>query len=299
MRGTFQIQPGAAAGEETGPERVADPGGIHPLDLGNDADAQGRAVGGDQIDPVCAQGGDSQAHLLAHLRLGPPGLGQHQVPLVVIAEQVGRSVDELADLLAGQPGQLLGRIGGEAQAQFPTLLGMVEHRRRVVGADDHQFGLARCRDDVRKPDVAGPRHRARVERRDLGHVQICRAHEPCGVLSVGDQNVLAVDARRLQPFPVVGEVDTGRTDQQRATAEHTDRIGHVAGHPAVVNHEVLDQEAQRHLLQMLGEELFGKPPGETHQVVGGNGSGHRDGHGHPLRRVCASLLKAALKTSRL
>ena len=81
--------------------------------------------------------------LAHHLGLGPPGLLQQQIPFVVVGEQVGGAVDQLADLVAGQPGQLLRRVGGEGQPQLAALLGVQEHRIGVVGADDDQFGCAR------------------------------------------------------------------------------------------------------------------------------------------------------------
>jgi len=186
-----------------------------------------------------------------------------------------------ADLLPGQPGQLLGGVRGEGQAEFPALVGVAEHRFGVIGADDHQLGGADGVHDACHRDVAGQRHRPRVERRDLGHVEIGGAHKPGGVLGVGDQHVGAVDTGGLQPLAVVGEIHPRRADQYRAAAEHTDGVRHVARDPAAVHHQVVDQETQRHLLQMFGQQLLGKPSGETHQMVGGDRSGHRDGHCAP------------------
>ena len=157
--------------------------------------------------------------------------------------------------------RLLGRIGREGQAQGAALFGVGEHRGGVVGPDDHQFGRADGGHHVGHLDVAGLRHRTRVERGDLRHVQVGGADEAGGVLGVGDQHAAAVDAGGLQPFAVVGEIHTCRTHQYGVSAQHADGVRHVAGHPAPVDHEIVDEEAQRHLLQMLGQELLGEPPG--------------------------------------
>ena len=161
LRRALQAQPGAAAGQEAGPERVADAGRIVLVGFGHHVDVDERAVGADHVDALGPQRRDPQPDLAHHLGLGPPGLLQQQVPFVVVGEQVGGAVDQLADLVAGQPGQLLRRVGGERQPQLAALLGVQEHRVGVVGADDHQFRCAGSRYDVGELDVAGLRHGAR------------------------------------------------------------------------------------------------------------------------------------------
>ena len=78
--------------------------------------------------------------------------------------------------------------------------------------------------------------------------------------------------------PVVVEVVAGRADQRHVTAEHADGEGDVARHAAAMNHQVVDQEAERYLLQMLGQQVLGKSAGKPHQIVGRNRTCHRDRH---------------------
>ena len=224
------------------------------------------------------KGGDPQPDLAHHLRFAPTALLQQKVPLVIVGEQVSGAVDEPTDLVAVQAGQLLGRIGGERQAELAALLGVQEHRIGVVGADDHQF---RCPDagyDVGKRDVAGLRHRPRIEGRDLRHVVVGGADEPSGVGGVRDEHVVAVHAGGLEPLPVVVEVLAYGAHERDVTAEQADGVRHVACDAAAVHHQIVDQEAQRNLLQVIGQQLLGKPAGKTHEMVGRNGSGHRNGH---------------------
>jgi len=83
---------------------------------------------------------------------------------------------------------------------------------------------------------------------------------------------------RRQPPPVVVEVRTRGAHQCNVTAEHTDRECHVARHAAAVDHQIVDQEAQRNLLQVIGQELLRKPTRKPHEMVGRNRTGHRNGH---------------------
>src|SRR6058998_2235617 len=62
------------------------------------------------------------------------------------------------------------------------------------------------------------------------------------------------------------------------TAEHADRERHVACDAAAVDDQIVDEEAQRHLLQMIRQELLREPTWKTHEMVGRNRSGHRNGH---------------------
>ena len=130
---------------------------------------------------------------------------------------------------------------------------MHHHGVGVVGADDDQLRLADGRHHVGELDVAGLRHGTGVERRDLGHVEVGGADETRGVRGFGDQHVVAVDAVGLQPFAVFAEVVAGRTDQRHVAAQHADGERDVSRHAAAVNHQVVDQEAERYLLQMIGQ----------------------------------------------
>ena len=82
------------------------------------------------------------------------------------------------------------------------------------------------------------------------------------VWAVSRHSTLSQSTPATQPFAVVVEVLADGADQRGVAAEHADGVGHVAGHAAAVDHQIVDQEAQRHLLQMLGQQLFGEPPGK-------------------------------------
>ena len=155
---------------------------------------------------------------------------------------------------------------------------MQEHRVGVVGADDHQIRCAPSRHDVGQLDVAGLRHRAGIERRDLGHVLVGGADEPGGVGGVGHQHAVAVHAVAGEPARVVVEVRADRADQHRVSAEHADGEGDVSRDAAAVDDQVVHQEAQRDLLQVFGQQLFGEPARKLHEMVGRDRSGYRDGH---------------------
>jgi hypothetical protein len=87
---------------------------------------------------------------------------------------------------------------------------------------------------------------------------------------------------RLQPFAVIAdEIVTGGPHQSHVPAEHPDGEGDVSGHSAAVDHQVVDQEAQRYLLQVFGQQVFGEPTRKPHQIVRGNRTGHRDRHEIP------------------
>ena len=73
--------------------------------------------------------------------------------------------------------------------------------------------------------------------------------------------MVAVDAVRLQPLAVVAEVVAGRADQSHITTQHADGEGDVSGHPAAMDHQVVDQEAQRHLLQVSASRCSENRPG--------------------------------------
>ena len=47
---------------------------------------------------------------------------------------------------------------------------------------------------------------------------------------------------------------------------------------AAADHEVVDQERQRHLVQLVGDELVGEPTREVHQVIGRDRAGDDDLH---------------------
>ncbi len=246
--------------------------------LGHDVDVDERSVSADEVHAVLPQRRDAQLNLLHHLGLRPTGLLQQQIPLVVIGEQVCRPVYQPADLFAGQPGQLLARIRGERQPQRPALLGVAEHRLGVVGTDDHKIGCTRARNDVGQLDVTGLRHSSRVERGDLGHVLVCGADKPGRVGRLRDEHAVTVHTVAGEPLPILIEIRANRPHQHRAAAQHAHGESHVSRDTSAMHDEVVNEETQRHLLQMVGEELLGEPTRKTHQMIGCDRSGHRNGH---------------------
>jgi hypothetical protein len=88
-----------------------------------------------------------------------------------------------------------------------------------------------------------------------------------------------VDTVAVQPGPVVREVLPDRADQQRLQAEHTHPEGDVRGHSPAPYIQILDEERDRQMGELVGQQLLGEPTRVGHQVVGGDGSGDRDAHG--------------------
>ena len=65
-----------------------------------------------------------------------------------------------------------------------------------------------------------------------------------------------------------------------ADAEAQQRL--LAGDPAAAHDEFVDQERQRHLVQLIGEQLLGELPREVHQVVGRDGPSNEYRHAQRL-----------------
>ncbi len=209
----------------------------------------------------------------------PAGLLLEQGGLVLVGEQQVGAVDQAADHLAVGPRQLLGRVGHERVAALPALLGVPDHRGRVVRADDHQVQGPDPGGHRGELDHRGLRHRAGVERGDLVAGHVGGAGEPGGVLDVGPAHALGVHAVPLQPRVVVVEVAAHRADQHRGQAQQAHAVGHVRPGPAAVLHQVVDEEGQRDVLHLALDELLAERTREGHQVVGGDRTGHGDGHG--------------------
>ena len=147
---------------------------------------------------------------------------------------------------------------------------MQEHRLGVVGADDHQFRCADPLHDIRQRDVARLRHRTWIEGGDLRHGVVGGADEPRGVGRIRDQHTVGVHADGLEPAAVVVEVPSDGADQCDVATENADREGHVACDAATMHDQIVDEEAQRHFLQVLRQKLFGEFAGKPHQMVGRN-----------------------------
>ncbi len=242
------------------------------------------------LDAVLAQGGDLHADAGQDLLGRPAGLLLDHGRLVLVGEQERSPVDELADQVATAEGQLLAGVGDEGVAALAALLGVAQHPVRVVGGDQHELGAADLRDDRRELDQAGLAHRTGVERRDLGAGRVGGAHEAGRVPGLGDAHEVAVDAVSLQPGAVVGEVLAGGADQHRTQAQATESEGHVGGHAASPDLEVVDEERQGDLVELVDDEGVGELPTEGHQMVGRDGSGDQQGHGtEPYPRVAMGV----------
>ena len=269
-----------ATGDETGAEGVAAAGRLDRLGLRDGDDRDGLGVGLPDEDALGRPGGDPGADAGEHLVDVPAGLLLEQVRLVLVGEQEVGAVDEVADHLAVRPGQLLAGVGGERVALLAALLGVPHHRLRVVGADHHEVELA---DPVRhgaELDVAGLRHRARVERRDLVVGRVGRADEAGGVLELGPVHALRCRRRaaRSQASYSAKSLPTAPT-RTGCEAQQAQPVGDVRARAAPVLHEVVDEEGQRDVLHLPLDELLDELPREGHQVVGGDGAGDGDGHG--------------------
>ncbi len=128
------------------------PGGIGLRVLGDDRNLQLRPVRRLQPHALASERGHQDADPGTQLRIGPAALLQQQAVLVVVAEQVGGALAQIADLRAVHPRQLLRRVSGERISPLAALRGVARHRRGIVGADH---------DQVQPPDPGRHRLRAR------------------------------------------------------------------------------------------------------------------------------------------
>ena len=156
----------------------------------------------------------------------------------------------------------------------PALLGIRDHRARIVRRDDCQLRVLR----VAKRQLPGVGHGARVERRDLVVGGVGAAEERGRELAVDLLAERRVDARRLEPLPVVAEVLARRAHEVGLFAEQRQRVGDVRGASAAPLVHRVHQEAHAQPVQMLGQDLLGELAGERHQVVVRNRTGHDDLH---------------------
>ena len=107
-----------------------------------------------------------------------PGLLPDQLELVVVADDEGRAQPAHPQLVAGHARALLTRIPDEGNPQRAALLRVLQHRARIVRRDDRQAAApARA-----ERQLAGVRHRAGVERRDLVALRVGAAEERRGEL---------------------------------------------------------------------------------------------------------------------
>src|SRR5215469_5037426 len=229
------------------------------------------------VDPgsVRAERGDPHADARDDVGRAPARLVFGERRLVLVAEQVRRAGDEIADLLAGQNRELLRGVGGERHLAFAALLGEARHRRRIAGAYQYEIGDAGQGADI-KTDVFA--HRAWIKGCDLVQVRVGRADEPRRVELGRLPHQTGVHAVLLQPEPVVGEVAAHSADQERIKAEAAEAECDVGGYPATAYLEVRHQERQRDLVQLVRDELVGEAAWEGHQVIGGDRASHGYAH---------------------
>ena len=227
---------------------------------------------------MLALGDDPGLDPLVDLLGAPAGLLLGQRRFVLVGEQVGRAVDQLADRLAVHPGQLLARVGGERQPPGAALVGVAQHRLGVVGAD-HAPGRARRR--ARRSGRArsrGPRswRRRRTSRSGRGRSRWCRRTGRCA----GSRTRAPRGSRRRGAPARSGSPRSPHPPRRPAGA--LAQVGHAEGdvgrHSPAADLQVVDEEGQGDLVQLVDHERVGEPAREGHQVVGGNGSGDSDTH---------------------
>ena len=88
---------------------------------------------------------------------------------------------ELHALLAVHARELLGGVGSEGVAPEAALLGVPQHRLRIVRPNQHQVEATEALSHRVQLDIASLRHGSGVERRDLVVRDIGGAHEAGGV----------------------------------------------------------------------------------------------------------------------
>ena len=87
-----------------------------------------------------------------------------------------------------------------------------------------------------------------------------------------------VHAVAFEPGAVLVEVGADRAHQHRGTAQLTHAERDVRCHAAAAHNQIVHEEGQRHLVQLIGEQLFGEPARKVHEVVGSDRTRNKDGH---------------------
>ena len=160
----------------------------------------------------------------------------------------------------------------------PALVGVPLHGLGIVRRDDHQVQAADPVGDRLELDLSRLGHGAGVEGADLGVVGVGGADEPGGVLGLGDVDRPGQHPVPIEPGPVLAEVLPDRADQQRVEAERRQPEADVGRDAAALDLQVLDQEAERDLVQVLDHQRLGEATREGHQVVHRDGAGDGDLH---------------------
>ncbi len=72
----------------------------------------------------------------------------------------------------------------------------------------------------------------------------------------------------LQPNLVRAEVEPDGTDQPGGQAQSAEAVREVGRRAAAAHLQVVDQEGQRDVGELIGDQLIGETAGEDHQVIG-------------------------------
>ena len=113
-------------------------------------------------------------------------------------------------------------------------------------------------DRRRELDHAGLAHRAGVERPDLAHLLVGRADEAGGVLDRRDVHESQSTPCRVSQTAVVVEVRRRPRRSAPALRRAAPCRSDVGRDAAAADDEVVDEEGQRHLVQLVGEQLLGE-----------------------------------------
>jgi len=268
------------ASEETGTERISHTGRVGLALLFRNANENGVAAAPLDASAIGAKGDDANIHHGGEVSGRPAGLLFDQRRLVLVREQVLRSLDQGLDVVTVHPGELLGRVSGEGIPAEAAFVGVTAHSLRIVRPDQHHIRAPDLIDDGFQLDVARFGHGTGIERRDLVLLGVRRAHEPCRVVRVRHVHTARIDAMTLQPRLVVGEVRTDGTDEYRAETQAPHTEGDVGRDATSSDLQFLHEERQRDFVDLVGHQRVRELPGEAHQVVGCNGSGDQNGHEH-------------------
>src|SRR5205807_924059 len=208
-----------------------------------------------------------------------------QLQLGVVDDHDCRARHAVAQVVARHPRALLTGIEDERNVERAALLGVLHHRAGIVRRDDRETAVA----DGPKRELPGIGHGAGVERRDLIVVLIGAAEERRAELAVDFDDQRRIDARRLEPAPVLAEILAGRRHQQRTLAEQRERVRDVRRAAAAPLHHRVDEEAETDAVHVLRQEVLGEFPGERHQIVVRDPSGDDRVHFMYVPTLGASL----------
>ena len=242
------------AGEETGTERISHTGRVGLALLFRNANENGVAAASLDAGAVGAEGDDANIHKGGEVSSRPASLLFDQGRLVLIREQVLRSLDQGLDVVTVHPGELLGRVSSEGIPAEAAFVGVTSHSLRIVRPDQHHIRTPDLIDDGLQLDVARFGHGPRIKRRDLVLLGVRRAHESRRVVRVRHVHTARIDPVSLQPRLVVGEVRTDGTDEYRAETQAPHTEGDVGRDATSSNLQFLHEERQRNFVDLVGHQ---------------------------------------------